>query len=355
MGDPDLLLRAWRDPETASSLDLPEWDLLLRQARNTLLLATLASRLEEGGLLRGLPARVQGRLRVARTVAAAHERGVRWEVDRIQRAVAGTGAPLVLLKGAAYVMAGLPPARGRLFTDVDIMVPEDTLAAVEAALLAAGWEPTKLDEYDQQYYRRWRHELPPLRHKDRQTIVDVHHAIVPPTGRLHPDPRAILEAARPLGSSGLRVLAPADMVLHSAAHLFQEDLRAPLRDLTDLDALLRHHAAEGRFWDGLCDRARSLGMGRPLFYALRYTERFLGTPVPAAAQAGARFGMPGWPALLLMDALVPRAVMGQLGARVAWTSSLALWTLFVRAQWLRLPPLLLASHLLRKSLRRRAP
>ena len=41
-------------------------------------------------------------------------------------------------------------------------MPHDALDAVEAALIAAGWEWVKRDPYDDDYYRRWMHELPPL-------------------------------------------------------------------------------------------------------------------------------------------------------------------------------------------------
>ena len=61
------------------------------------------------------------------------------------------------------------------------------------------------------------------------------------------------------GESRLRVLAPVDMVLHSATHLFcNEDVGNGLRDLVDLDSLLRDFALEPRFWPGLTARAAEL-------------------------------------------------------------------------------------------------
>ena len=45
----------------------------------------------------------------------------------------------------------------------------------------------------------------------------------------------LLARARPLGDSGFHVLAPEDMVLHSAVHLYQEgELDHGMRDLLDL-------------------------------------------------------------------------------------------------------------------------
>ncbi len=47
----------------------------------------------------------------------------------------------------------------------------------------------KSDPYDDLYYRRWMHELPPLVHSERGQLVDVHHTILPLTAGRSPMPR----------------------------------------------------------------------------------------------------------------------------------------------------------------------
>ena len=112
---------------------------------------------------------------------------------------------------------------------------------------------------------------------------------------MRPDPRALIEAARPL-RDGLHILGPPDLVLHSAAHLFQDgDLDGGLRDLVDLDLLLRHFGADPAFWEGLVPRAIQLSLARPLYYALRYCQVLLGCPVPVAVQRAARVARPMLP------------------------------------------------------------
>ena len=232
---------------------------------------------------------------------------IRWEVNRIQRALLDVVVPVVLLKGAAYVMAGLPCAQGRLAADVDILVPKEHLTLVEQALRRHGWETVELDDYDQQYYRRWMHELPPLRHRLRGTVVDLHHTILPETSRLKPDPAKLFANALPLEGTPFFVLAPPDMVLHSAAHAFHDgELSNSLRDLLDLHDLLSHFGKDPGFWEALPGRAQKLDLSRPLFYALRYTQRFLETPVPPAVTAAMRPAAPSWPVLRLMDSLLDR-------------------------------------------------
>jgi hypothetical protein len=269
--------------------------------------------------------------------------------------LADTGIPVILLKGIAYVMAGLPPARGRLFHDVDIMVPKEKLDMTERTLFRYGWLTTELDEYDQRYYRQWTHELPPLRHLRRQAVLDVHHTIVPLTAKYRPDARKLLAAAQDLnGDKMLRVLAPADMVLHSATHLFNEgEFENGLRDLVDLDDLLRHFSQTEPFWLELLERARELDLERPLHYALRYTHRILGTPVPEEIRERARLGRPRGFASPLMDAAFTRALAPDHKSCDTVFTKPARFFLYVRSHYLRMPLHLLVPHLIRKAIKRR--
>jgi hypothetical protein len=350
------LLRGLVDPESLRTRSPAQWDVLLRQAAETQVLGRLHALLAERGGLAGLPDKVSERLDAARVLVEQQHRLISWELVRLRRALAHLGVPLVLLKGAAYLEAGLPPARGRLFSDVDLLVPERDLGAVEQALRKQGWEVVELDAYDERYYRVWSHELPPLKHRDRHVVVDVHHNILPPTGRLHPDPARLLAAARPVPGSAFRVLAPADMALHTCSHLFQSgELHAAVRDLVDLDALLRHFGRSPGFWEVLLERGRELGLGRLLFYGLRHASRLLATPVPAAILAGAAAAAPPRLVLAAMDAVVTRAVVPPDPDARARGAAVARWLLFVRYHWLRMPPLLLARHVLHKALARRPP
>jgi hypothetical protein len=350
---PASLSLALRNPRVLPGWSLAEWEVLVRQARCANLRSRLAALLDEDGLLEQVPAAARAHLEAARVVSQAQEEAVRREVALIGKALARTGIDIVLLKGAAYVFAGLPAARGRLFSDIDILVPGAALTKVEAALMLQGWATTHHNAYDQRYYRRWMHELPPMRHVRRQTVLDVHHAILPRTARLKPDSAKLLAASRPVvGGSRLRVLAPADMVLHSAAHLFlNEELGSGLRDLADLDALLRHFGREAAFWEALPARARELDLARPLYYALRYATGILGTPVPETARLAAERGRP--PVLLraLMDSLFLRALQPEHRSAADALTPLARKSLYVRAHWLRMPAGLLAFHLAVKALR----
>lgn len=347
-----LLVEVLRDPARVGRLGLADWDLLLRQAVNASLVASLGADLAEAGLLASVPPDARRHFEWAEVTLQAHQRAVRFEVDQIRRALAGLGLPLILLKGAAYALAGLPPAQGRIFSDVDILVPKERIGEVEAALMLHGWASVKQDLYDQRYYREWMHELPPMEHVQRGSAIDVHHAILPETARARPDPALLRAAAQPLsGSDNLWILGPHDLVLHSAVHLFSEgETDHGLRDLLDLHRLLLHFGTAPGFWEGLAARAVQLQLARPLFYALRYCSRLLGTPVPAATLAAAEAtGRPSAPLLALMDRIFMRILVPQHPSCADRFTPLAQGALYLRGNWLRMPPLMLARHLFHKA------
>ena len=350
MSAPPLLVAVLRAPQAMARLALSEWDLLLRQALAANLTATLDALAAEHGLQDAIPAQARRHLGWAGAQMRRHREGVRWEVDRIGAALAGSGVPLLLLKGAAYALAGLPAAAGRLFSDIDILVPRAALDEVEAALLKAGWMGQHHDAYDQRYYRQWMHESPPLRHFQRGGVIDVHHAILPLTAAAQPDPALLRAASVALPGQALRILAPCDMVLHSATHLFYDgEFDKGLRDLFDLHRLLLHFGPGAGFWEQLPARAHALQLGRPLFYALRYCVRVLHTPVPQEVLAALAPAAPNAPLLALMDALFERALMPAHASCGDALSASARLVLYIRGNWLRMPPLMLARHLFHKA------
>jgi hypothetical protein len=334
-------------PDLASA----PWEALVRAGRDAGLLGTLGCRLDAQHVLQSVPPAPRAHLIAARILSDAQHVAVKREIAEISRALDPLEIPIVALKGAAYVLADLPPSRGRMFSDIDILVPKEDLPRVESALMLAGYVTTHLDPYDQRYYRRWRHELPPMQHVKRLTVLDVHHNLVGRTNRIDLDPRALFRDAIPIpGSAHLHVLSPIDMVLHSATHLFlNESMTSALRDLVDIDALLRHFGGERGFWSAIARRAVELDVPRPLYYALRYACRLLDTPVPPHVQAALAAHAPPIPVRRLMDCVFEAALAPHASKRARRWARRAL---YVRGHWLKMPVPLLAWHLTVKAFRR---
>jgi len=352
IADPaNLISHALRRPESLRHFALTGWDTLVRQARSAGLLARIHHVLARHTLLDIIPAEARWHFESAVTLASKQQLAVRWEIERIREALSGLGIPVILLKGGAYVIADLPAATGRLFNDIDILVPREQLGPVEAALMLGGWHPTGLSDYDQRYYRRWMHEIPPLRHAKRAAVIDVHHAILPATARYHPDSSKLHSRAVGVeGLPGLFVLGTEDRILHSATHLFHDgELSHGLRDLTDLDMLLRDAATSSGFWPRLTERAHELHLSRPLFYALRYASYFLDTPVPESVAASLNPYEPDRFTRALMDHIFTRALAPMHASCDDRFTPAARMAAFIRAHWLRMPPHLLIPHLCHKA------
>jgi hypothetical protein len=329
-----LLVAALREPRSAECLKPSEWTSLISIARAESLMGSLAYRLE--GL--ALPDKVERLLDDARKDAEQMRRQALWESEMARRALAPLGVPVLLLKGTAYAAAGVSAGLGRSIGDLDILVPRASLPEVEAALLGAGWEWVKEDAYDDLYYRRWMHELPPLIHRERDRMIDVHHTILPLTARSTPDAGALIADSVPL-ESGLRVLSPPDMIVHAAAHLFADgDLAGGLRNLWDIDRMLREFGTSDGFWSSLGGRARLHQLGPEVSRALRLAEDLYGTPVDRRL-AGR---------VVSSDRLFKRRLLARNGWGQSTAKPLRL-AFYARSHWLRMPPLMLARHLWTKA------
>lgn len=351
----DELLAAMSPSTDLSSWNGAQWDRVIRLARNADVVARIGESALVGGSWDCIPPEVRRHIESAQVLTRRQHDEIRMEVAALEQALQSIQLPLVLLKGAAYALAGLRASAGRMVSDLDILVPRERLADVEMALMLNGWISSNRDAYDQRYYRKWMHELPPMIHMKRGTSLDVHHAILPLTARLKPNTALLLgDAVAVDGYEHVRVLSRVDMVLHSATHLFHEgELELGFRGLVDLDALLREFSPVAGFWDDLFQRARELDLEWPLFYALRYTLKLLGTPVPEAAsehlKSCDRLNASGC-RLRMMDALFLRALLpAHELTSDAWTP-LARFALYVRGHWLRMPPWLLVWHLLHKAI-----
>lgn len=338
----------------ASVVDLDEegWSLLLAEARACGVMSRLASLLvtKDAEFLispRKVPQQVA--MQIEQHVKAALMQGdslahaVQQELAFLGKALAGLDTPVLLLKGAAYHAAGLSAARGRIFSDIDLLVARPFIAHAEAALMLGGWAVAKQAIYDQHYYREWAHEIPPMTHLQRGTTVDLHHALAMPTGRVRIDSAAMAAAAIAVPGDGHWYrLQDEDMVLHAASHLLlNSEFERGLRDLWDIDLLVRHFVGkEPDFIFRVLARADGVGLGKIVRIAFALCHHIFRTPLPVEAMARAR--IVAW---LLQCAATTRHPQTRPRAQ-----GMADQVLFIREMALRLPVHLLARHLWHKAM-----
>jgi hypothetical protein len=324
-----------------------DWEYLVRQARTTGMLSRLGFLLKDFDNVL-IPDYVKIHISSAEKFWVSQKRILDWEVYNLKRAFKCLELPLILLKGTAYSAANLRAGEGRIFSDIDILVPEETLSDVSELLRINGWFPEPLDSYDKHYYTEWMHELPPFRHLKTGTTLDIHHNILPRTCKLFPDAKKLLENAIYFEESDFWTLCPEDMVLHSATHLFWGgEFDNGFRDLFDLDLLLREFSlGNDQFWSKFIDRSKKLGLEKPAFYALVFTQRMFDTPVPQHELDSLRGYVKQQRVLkfFFYFALLPY----HHSCTSTWVA-ISRWCLFVRSHWLKMPWYMLFPHLFRKA------
>ena len=343
-------LEALRQPQLALEWSLADWERIVRLARRLRLLARLAESLMAAGLIDRVPRQPRRHLIAEQRLSRWRTAAMVWTLERVATALGDAPYPRVLLKGAAYVGQGLSIAAGRLPSDLDILVPLASLSDAQARLARAGWNEVALAAHDRRYYREWSHEVPPMTHPLLAIELDLHHNILPPVARTHVDADALLKCLRSSNWTSWQVLDPVDQVLHSASHLFLDsETRDRIRDLVDLDGLIRHFANEPDFWSRLPQRAQTLGLAEPLALACHFTARWFGTPFPAPmlefiAARGPTGSRRAWLLPLLEKVLMPT----EPDAKPSLTQGLAATVLLARYHRQRMPLSLLVPHLWHK-------
>lgn len=326
------LLALLRTPASAAAVPAAEWNPLIETARRNQLLGQLAAALDRAGVLAGLLPAVQRQLALERLTSAHRSASALWEARSLRRAIAPE-VPVVVLKGCAYSMAGDANADGRIFSDVDLLVPRAHIDATERQLIVAGWKPSHQSAYDQYYYRQWMHEIPPMSHVRRSSTLDLHHTIVPVVSRFRvPDDRLLagLQEIEP----GLFVLGAFDRVAHCAVHLLQEgESRKLLRDLYDLHLLATQHACTSAQREALMARAAQLNLAPIVRAALDAAQALFG-PRPASL---------GWRSRALV--LAARGTL-----EPSWRARVAGTLLLAHSHWMKMPLRLLVPHLAYKAL-----
>ncbi|SFF94382.1 nucleotidyltransferase domain-containing protein [Neptunomonas qingdaonensis] len=330
-------------------LSLGEWNLIVQQGRSAHVLGMLYSRLSLRGQLADVPVSVQWHLEAASIVSDKYLRDTWSEIKYFLPVFSSLGQRLILLKGAAYVTSDKSCAVGRTFSDIDILLPKESLQALESALQWHGWVGTNQSAYDQRYYREWMHEIPPLIHVKRHTVIDIHHTILPLTAALKPVASKLFESAQEV-VEGVWTLSDIDILLHSATHLFMDtEFDHAFRDLLDFDGLIRSSLEQEFDWQALLRRGAEMDLMPPLYYALRYSHRMFNTPIPKEVLVDCEHRWQPVLPIRFMDMLFDRVIMPPHNSAKRKGTVLARKLLFVRGHYLRMPFGLLVRHLFHKA------
>jgi predicted nucleotidyltransferase len=328
------------------SLSTREWrDLILVARANSLLPRVAAFILNDVKCNLQVPTNVNAHLIASIRHETLFHNQVKDEVNFVNAKISrALNRNLIVLKGAGYVVASSSAAKGRIFSDIDLLVLKEDVSKVERALHLFGFVSDTDSEYDQKYYREWAHEIPPLRHLQRGTVLDVHHNIVPLVSGRAPDIEIFLKSTVKT-EYGVEVLRPAAMFLHSAIHLFfSEEFTNGYRDLSDLSLLLDEIIDDDDEISYLFFLAENTGFENEIFLALRYLDRIFGRTIPQDITKNFKQVPPSKIRLVVMDFISGKVLAANHRLVDVKFRGLAQWLAFVRGHLLKMPFNILVKH-----------
>ncbi|WP_297822971.1 nucleotidyltransferase family protein [uncultured Paraglaciecola sp.] len=172
------------EPKRGLRFDLDTWQSVILVLREEKLLATLYHLALETAVFEHYPEFAQRHLYSASIYARRQSKQIFYEALLLQELLEKNGVTPIFLKGANYTLRSSRNSQGRICSDIDVLVKVEELDSCESLLLSQNWHSEKLTQYDEQYYRQWAHEIPPLIHPFRGTVLDVHHNLyLPISGR----------------------------------------------------------------------------------------------------------------------------------------------------------------------------
>jgi len=351
-----LLIKVLQSPKIIKGFSSKDWNLLLRQANSAKMLARLAYSFTAHDVMSAVPEKTLNHINSEHVKVAHLHTQVNQEVQELNLLFNRLNIKAIYLKGTAYLLADLPLTQGRFFSDIDILLNQGDISKVEIALKCQGWKSQKTDDHDQAYYRNYMHEIPPMQHIMRGTVIDIHHNILPVCNDNTIDISLLSDDALEVDcdnthTSHSYVLTPAAMFLHSAIHLFHEgELEQGLRGLSDLDILLSHFEEnETNFSQQLICLAKKIKQQQSLFYALRYLTKIFNRELSKNAQVFMDNYQHKSPNLATVDFIFINLFTAHHSTTASWHFSLAAQLAYWRGHLLRMPLSLLIPHLLKKS------
>lgn len=340
-----LLTRLLNQPALSRSLSDSDWIVLLGQARATDMLATLGERLLYSDNSPHLPSKVVQHLTSANLLFDKQCRDLNRELGFIHQAI-GSAKPL-LLKGAAYLSDSRIYIPGRMLGDIDLLVKPEKLIWAERTLITHGWSNSHVNAYDQGYYRKWMHEVPSLIHRDRGTLIDLHHHLLPPTSSWYFD-LSKTECCWVDSECGrFRRLNLSAMIAHSALHLvLSGEVRHGLRDMWDIRCLLTRSGNWQNTINEVVFLAQEWGISKIVTPVLSIVEQlfFLESGKPEVIKKHFSSGVLG---SLLKWTLTNAMVPGHWSSQTA-VSRIATVLFYLQGHFYRMPARLLLPHLATK-------
>ncbi len=202
------------------------------------------------------------------------------------------GCPTILLKGAALGKAIYPSFSLRPMGDLDLLLRKTEVERGWQALRDAGWS-LELEEGRADYGGH--HHLPPLVDPVRAgSVVELHHALVPPRAPFDLDEDALWSEASSLAVGSATAWVPSSrwLLLHLCLHFgWSNQLRRGLgRAVRDVSTLLQAKPPDD---ETFVELARSAGATTVCYWTLRLASSLGGAAVSDGLSSALEPSLPG--------------------------------------------------------------
>jgi putative nucleotidyltransferase-like protein len=234
-------------------------------------------------------------------------------MGEVLEACRGRMPPVTLLKGISIAAQYYPAPHLRLMRDIDVLVDENALPALESVLFSSGYQ--QQSRLPSTFYATHHHSRPFV-HPVRGLWIEIHRGLFPPSSALGMDRlfrRETLEQQRQLavfqGHEVFR-LSPEWQLAYIAAHWASEFPHIGVVALLDVIYLLRQTAGTLN-WAHLLDWLEGSAAAAPLYLLLSYLDanQVVDLPPEVLRNLGLRQSALGPLALTLMQRLLDRYLM----------------------------------------------
>ncbi len=278
--------------------ELAEREKLLPVLWNRLRTHATSLPTEEAERIRRQAAVIEFRMAVAETV-----------LEAVLRRLAAARIRVMLLKGAALATTVYDSFAARPMGDLDILVPPEDVARAWQSMVEAGWR--KEFEGGETFYEGHHHLAALVDPKGLGIILEIHRAILPPSGPFLFDETELWRDAAPvsLGSTEAWVPSRQHQLLHLCAHFAWSNMLSTGlgRTVRDVAALLE---ADGMDWDAFVALAQRTRAGTCAFWTLAMTRALAQAQVPTTVLERLRPRQPEALTNALHRALIASALLG---------------------------------------------
>ncbi len=260
-----------------------DWEEFCRTASDEALLPALKAHFAQLKINTELPLEIAGFLSAVERVNRERNGAILSEVKHAVTLLNGVGVRPILLKGVAYLAAGVyRDAAARYIGDIDLLVPESQIPAAVEELSRNHYQQDNRDPFGP-----FRHHYPPL-HRAGRPQIELHHSLGPgKCSRLLAAPEVIAKSLScDLDGTSVGIPCPehlaTHLIMHSQIqHPYTERIWPPLRAICDLLYLDRRYGADLN-WKDIQARFRRAGENGTLVLHLRQVSSTVGVAPPLA-------------------------------------------------------------------------